>query len=134
MYAIGDVTAVDLANGMRLPKAGVFAHGEGQVVAARIAARILGGEERATFDGWGGCFVEVGDGRAAYGSGDFLAAPAPAVRIHAPTRSWHAGKVAFEKAWLAALSGRGVRSRLAFSALGPGGRRLLEAHWLWNRV
>lgn len=40
VYAIGDLTAVTLSNGKPLPKAGVFAHGEGEIVAARIAADI----------------------------------------------------------------------------------------------
>src|SRR3990172_5964720 len=40
VFAIGDVTAVRLANGMFLPKAGVFADGQARVVAENIAAGI----------------------------------------------------------------------------------------------
>ena len=43
VFAIGDVTAITLANGKLLPKAGVFAHAEAQVAAAQIASRIEGG-------------------------------------------------------------------------------------------
>ena len=45
VYAIGDVAAVSLANGKPLPKAGVFAEGEGRTVARRIADEI---ERRGT--------------------------------------------------------------------------------------
>ena len=34
VYAIGDVTGIPLAMGLPLPKAGVFAHGEGEAVAS----------------------------------------------------------------------------------------------------
>jgi sulfide:quinone oxidoreductase len=48
----------------------------------------------------GACFIEAGAGRAGYGSGDFYAAPVPEMRLHAPSRFWHIGKVLFEKRWL----------------------------------
>jgi sulfide:quinone oxidoreductase len=100
VWAIGDVTVIPLSIGRPLPKAGVFAHAEGEVVAANIARAITGRGEPRTFDGHGGCFVEVGDGRAAYGAGDFFAEPAPAVTLRPPAMWWHAGKVLFEKYWL----------------------------------
>ena len=43
-YALGDVTFIPLASGMPLPKAGVFAHGQGKVVAGNIAGALLGRE------------------------------------------------------------------------------------------
>ncbi len=100
VYAIGDVTAIPLPNGMMLPKAGVFAHGEGEAVAKNIIARINGESRETEFNGHGSCFLEVGGGRAGYASGDFYHAPAPAVRMRRPGRLWHLGKVAFEKRWL----------------------------------
>jgi len=63
VYAIGDVTQVSLASGLMLPKAGVFAHGEAEVVARNIAAEIGGGKRRWDFGGEGGCFLETGYGR-----------------------------------------------------------------------
>ena len=39
VFAIGDVTQIELANGLPLPKAGLFAELEGHHVAAAIAAR-----------------------------------------------------------------------------------------------
>lgn len=101
VFALGDVTVIPVAGGKFLPKAGVFAHAQAEVVARRIAAELAGSTPSATFDGHGGCFVELGDGAAAYGSGNFYAEPAPAVRLRRPGRTWHAGKVLFERYWLA---------------------------------
>ena len=100
VYAIGDVTGIPLAGGMSLPKAGVFAHREGEAVARTIAARVSGGGEAGIFDGHGECFVEVGGGKAGFGRGNFYAEPNPSIKLHNPSRYWHAGKVLFEKQWL----------------------------------
>ena len=100
VYAIGDVTGIPLAIGKPLPKAGVFAHRQAEVVAHNIAAEITGQEATARFLGHGECFVETGDGRAGFGSGNFMAEPAPQVRLKPPSRILHLGKVAYEKFWL----------------------------------
>jgi len=100
VFAIGDVTAIKLPVGLMLPKAGVFAHAEAEVVAHNIAADITGRGAPASFDGVGYCFVEMGDGVAAYAKGNFYAEPAPAVRLRSPGRLWHWGKIYFEKWWL----------------------------------
>lgn len=96
VHAIGDNTHIVLGIGKPLPRAGVFAHGQAHAVADTIAAAITGTGKAGRFDGHGGCFIETGNGRAAYGSGDFYADPAPAVSMKAPSRRWHVGKVAFE--------------------------------------
>jgi len=98
--AIGDVTSIPLAGGKFLPKAGVFAHGHAEVVAKRIAAELTGRTASARFDGRGACFLELGDGSAAYAGGDFYAEPRPQVRMRRPGRHWHLGKVGFERYWL----------------------------------
>ena len=108
VFAIGDVTAIALANGKLLPKAGVFAHAEARVVAGQIAARLEGGPA-ARFDGQGYCWVELGAGEAGFASGDFYAEPDPAVVLRRPGRTWHAGKVLFERYWLS----RGIEHELA---------------------
>jgi sulfide:quinone oxidoreductase len=100
VYAIGDVTGIMLKSGRPLPKAGVFAHGEADIVARNIAAAIAGRAERQSFDGHGECFIEMGDGRAGYGSGNFYAEPAPKIALRPPSRVLHYGKVAVEKYWL----------------------------------
>ena len=96
VFSIGDNTQIVLKIGKPLPRAGVFAHGQGRTVADRIAAAIAGEPEQARFDGHGGCFIETGAGRAAYGGGDFYADSAPAITMHAPARRWHWGKTALE--------------------------------------
>lgn len=100
VFAIGDVTAVPLKMGKPLPKAGVFTHAQAEVVAANIASEWTGGGRHCTFDGRGQCFLETGDGRAGLGAGNFYAEPAPQVRLRAPSRWWHWGKLLFEWRWL----------------------------------
>lgn len=99
VYALGDITTIPLKMGKPLPKAGVFAHGQAEVVAANIARAILGAGEEKAFQGFGECFVELGDGKAALGSGNFYGEPTPEVRMKAPSWYWHLAKVAFEKFW-----------------------------------
>jgi sulfide:quinone oxidoreductase len=104
VYAIGDVTALPLANGQVLPKAGAFAQAQGEVVAARIASTFDGGQPTATFAGDGACFLETGGGMAAMVTGGFLADP-PAVRLTDPSPEHFAAKRAFERERLDAWFG-----------------------------
>lgn len=97
VYAIGDNTQIVLDIGKPLPRAGVFAHGQAHVVADTINAAISGKSAPTGFDGHGGCFIETGNGRAAYGSGNFYGDPVPTVALHQPARRWHLGKAAFEQ-------------------------------------
>jgi sulfide:quinone oxidoreductase len=100
VYALGDVVSIPLKMGKPLPKAGVFAHAEASVVARNIVRQINGRGKTAQFDGEGECFIETGDGKAGFGSGNFYAEPLPQVKVHPPARRWHAAKVLFEKDWL----------------------------------
>lgn len=100
VWAIGDITSIRLHNGKMLPKAGVFAHNEANVVVEQIASEIRGRQSDVVFDGKGSCWVELGDGRAAFARGRFYAEPDPDVRMFRPGRFWHWSKVAFEKWWL----------------------------------
>ncbi|MBK9611547.1 FAD/NAD(P)-binding oxidoreductase [Candidatus Amarobacter glycogenicus] len=100
VYAIGDSTVIPLENGLALPKAGVFAHGEAEVVAENVARRIRGDLREEAFDGHGTCFLETGGGKSGLARGDFFASPVPKVAMHRPGRSWHAAKIAFEQYWL----------------------------------
>jgi sulfide:quinone oxidoreductase len=100
VWAIGDITSIRLPNGKMLPKAGVFAHYEANVVTEQIVSEIHGRQSDAVFDGKGSCWVEAGGGKAAYASGRFYTDPEPEVRMYRPGRTWHWGKVAFEKWWL----------------------------------
>ena len=100
VYAIGDVTGIPLAIGKPLPKAGVLAHGQAEVVAHNIAADITGKGTMKQFQGEGACFIESGDGQAGFGSGNFYAEPAPQMKMRQAGRLLHWGKVAYEKYWL----------------------------------
>lgn len=100
VFAIGDVTAIPIAGGKMLPKAGVFAHREAGVVAHRITDELAGRSPTATFDGAGACFVELGDGRAAYATGVFYGDDGPNIRLRQPARRWHLAKLTFEQYWL----------------------------------
>ena len=83
-----------------LPKAGVFAHKQAEVLAHNIAVEITGKGEVEWFDGFGGCFIETGDGRAGYGEGNFYDPQAPDVVLRPPARRWHWAKEMIEKYWL----------------------------------
>ena len=100
VYAIGDVVSIPLALGKPLPKAGVFAEREGEVVAENIAKAIAGSEGSVQFNGHGECFIETGDGKAGFGGGDFYAEPKPLVTLRQPSWRWHLGKLWVEKSWL----------------------------------
>jgi sulfide:quinone oxidoreductase len=101
VYALGDVTGITLTSiNKPLPKAGVFAHNEAEVVAHNIARAITGKGAEQHFTGDGECFIETGDARAAFGSGNFYADPAPQIRLKRPSMMLHLGKVAYEKYWL----------------------------------
>jgi len=100
VYAIGDVAVIPLKMGRPLPKAGVFAHGEGEVVAHNIAAAWTGRGALRRFEGEGACFIETGGARAGMGKGNFYAEPVPDVQLRTPSLLWHGAKVLYEKYWL----------------------------------
>jgi sulfide:quinone oxidoreductase len=96
VYAIGDLTTIPLANGKRLPKAGVFAEAQGEVVAKSIAAGFNNSESAARFEGLGACFLEIGNGEALMVEGDFLAEPAPRVSLTEASAAYADEKLSFE--------------------------------------
>ncbi len=100
VWGLGDVTGIPLSMGKPLPKAGTFASGEAEVVARAIAGEITGKGTAETYRGGGECWVEIGDGKAAYGKGDFFAEPAPAVSLEPPSEVAHRAKEAWEREWL----------------------------------
>lgn len=106
VYAIGDITAIPLPGRWKpdvplmLPKAGVFAHAQALVVAHRIAREIAGTRPQETFCADGYCMLEAGEDLAGFAFGNFFAEPSPRVQLHKVGKSWHLGKVLFEKWWL----------------------------------
>lgn len=127
VYALGDVTAIPLPGRWKpevplvLPKAGVFAHAQAQIVARRIAAEITGAGPADTFGGSGYCMLEAGEDLAGFAFGDFFAAPAPQIELRQMGAMWHLGKVLFEKWWLAP---QGLRRQSLRLALTLGGKSL----------
>lgn len=100
VFAIGDINTIPLKMGRPLPKAGVFAHGQAEVVAHNIAQAWAGKGAPRRFTGEGLCFIETGNSRAGIGKGNFYAEPTPQVEMRGPNLFWHAGKILYEKYWL----------------------------------
>lgn len=127
VYAIGDATAISVPGRwkpdvpMMLPKAGVFAHAQAEVVARRIAAEIAGAGGRDNFPGVGYCMLEAGESLAGFAYGNFFAEPSPQIQLHKMGKSWHLGKVLFEQWW---LSPYGLKRETLRLALSLGGRTL----------
>ncbi len=125
VFAIGDVTAIPIPGRWKpdvplmLPKAGVFAHDQAEIVAARIAAEIEGRKPTASFCGEGYCMLEAGEDLAGFAYGDFFAQPAPHVKLHQIGKAWHIGKVLLERWW---LSPPGWRRGFYGSLLNAGGK------------
>lgn len=97
IYAIGDVTSIKLPNGLNLPKAGIFAEGEANIVAEQIAAELEGGIALTSYDGRGLCFIETGNGQASVVQGEFYASPSPKVEVGQPSTEWLREKYSFEE-------------------------------------
>jgi sulfide:quinone oxidoreductase len=125
VFAIGDVTAIPIPGRWKpdvplmLPKAGVFAHAQAEVVAARIAAEISGRQPKEEFCGDGYCMLEAGEDLAGFAYGNFFAQPAPQVNLRQVGKAWHIGKVLFEKWWLASP---GWKRELYATMLRAGGK------------
>lgn len=101
VWAVGDNTAVTLANGKPLPKAGVFAEGQALVAADQIARHLGYDAPEGVYTGDGGCLLVVGGGQAAKIAGRFLADAGPQVSLFPPTAKFHAEKEQLERDWLA---------------------------------
>ena len=127
VYAIGDVASIQIPGRwkpevpMMLPKAGVFAHAQAEVVAQRIADEISGTTPKAEFCGPGYCMLEAGEEEAGFAFGDFFAEPSPRLELRNVGKAWHIGKVLFEKWWLAPF---GIRKSLLHLFLMSGARLL----------
>ncbi|MEW5941511.1 MAG: FAD/NAD(P)-binding oxidoreductase [Chloroflexota bacterium] len=127
VYAIGDATAISIPGRWKadvplsLPKAGVFAHAQAEVVARRIAAEISGAGASGDFPGVGYCMLEAGESLAGFAYGNFFAEPSPQIALHKMGKSWHLGKVLFEQWW---LSPHGMKRELLRLSMVLGGRAL----------
>lgn len=89
VYAVGDV------NGVGTPKAGVFAEGSAQVVAAAIIAQLRRGPSPEAYKGRGSCYVEFGHDLVGRVDVDFLSGPKPTGTFQAPSEALVAEKARF---------------------------------------
>ena len=97
VFAIGDVTSLKVTEKMAVPKAGVFAEGEGLAVAKNIVSKIQSREETELFDGKGGCFIESGRDTASLIEVDMFSGPAPSAKLTESTSGHLDEKKQFEK-------------------------------------
>ena len=97
VFAIGDVTSLTVAETMAVPKAGIFAEGEGITVAKNIISKIQSKEESVLFNGKGGCFIESGRNTASVIEVDMFSKPKPSTNLTESTPENLSKKVEFEK-------------------------------------
>ncbi|RMW35770.1 MAG: NAD(P)/FAD-dependent oxidoreductase [Nitrosopumilus sp.] len=97
VFAVGDVTSLVVTENMAVPKAGVFAEGEGITVAKNIVSKLQSKEESELFDGKGGCFIESGRDTASVIEVDMFSQPKPSTSISEQTSENLSSKLEFEK-------------------------------------
>ena len=97
VFAIGDVTTMSVTETMAVPKAGIFAEGEGIIVAKNIISKIQSKEEFILFDGKGGCFIESGRDTASIIEVDMFSSSKPSTNLTESTIDNLTKKLEFEK-------------------------------------
>lgn len=100
IYAIGDCNKIGINDFSLLPKIGVYANKEAEVVAYNIAQEINGHAERKEFSGYGFFFIETGSGRAIYFHGNLTNNPTQPLSMIEQNVTFHWSKVVLEKYWL----------------------------------
>ena len=98
VFAIGDVNVVPSGD-FAIPKAGVFAAGQGTKVGEVIASRINETDAPEPYDGVGFCYMSYSGGRSATVGGEFLAEGGPQTILSEPTVSGMKSKDRFERDW-----------------------------------
>ena len=100
VYAVGDV------NGVGTAKAGVFAEGSAQIVAAAIVHQLRGGPAPGAYTGQGACYLEFGHGQVARVDVDFLSGPKPTGTFQRPSTALVEEKINFGRSRLQRWFGR----------------------------
>lgn len=100
VFAVGDVNVVPIKS-VALPKAGVFAAGEGRTAGGVIVSRIDEVEPPGPYDGVGHCFVAFSGEQGAEIGGRFFAEGGPDVALATPSRDGMDGKEHFDEEWKA---------------------------------
>jgi len=97
IFAVGDVTSLIVIDSLAVPKAGIFAEGEGITVAKNIISKIESKETSAIFDGKGGCFLESGRDTASIIEVDMFTNSKPSTKLTESTKDNLSKKLDFEK-------------------------------------
>lgn len=100
IFAIGDCAALRMPDGAILPKTGIFAQSQAEVVAYNISQELHGHSEGKEFSGYGFFFMETGNGRASNLHGNFLTDNRSKLSLSDPNVTFHWSKVVLEKYWL----------------------------------
>ena len=101
VFAIGDVNLVPTGEQTAIPKAGVFASAQGQVVGEVIASRIRGSDPPPPYTGRGACFLAISLTEAAEIGGTFLGVDGPDVGLGPASTGTMADMVRWEHDWQA---------------------------------
>ncbi|HSP40745.1 MAG TPA: FAD-dependent oxidoreductase [Gillisia sp.] len=100
VYAIGDITNIKLANGVILPKIGIFARQQAEIVAHNIGRKIGNSVPDQAFKGEGQYYIEYGDGLASTTDVNFYDDPKEThVKMKTPEVLGHWHKWWAEKYW-----------------------------------
>jgi sulfide:quinone oxidoreductase len=97
IFAVGDVTSLTVIDSLAVPKAGIFAEGEGITVAKNIISKIESNDTSAIFDGKGGCFLESGRDTASIIEVDMFSNSKPSTKLTESTTDNLSKKLDFEK-------------------------------------
>lgn len=99
VYAIGDVNGIPVGENAAIPKAGVFASGQGRHVGEVIGAKLGVCTDPGAYDGVGHCFLMLGYDTGAQIGGAFLAPNGPEVDLDEPSKAGRQAKDQWEGAW-----------------------------------
>lgn len=99
VFAIGDITNITTETGTVLPKIGVFARHQAEVVAHNIDRKIGKLQPDRSFEPHGKYFIEAGGGMASETGGKFSDADKNDVKMKTPAQWAHFSKWWDEKFW-----------------------------------
>ena len=97
IFAVGDITSLQVTDTIAVPKAGIFAEGEGITVAKNIISKLELKEKVILFDGKGGCFLESGRDTASILEVDMFTNQKPSTKLTESTKNNLSKKLDFEK-------------------------------------
>ncbi|MGM0391634.1 MAG: NAD(P)/FAD-dependent oxidoreductase [Bacteroidota bacterium] len=99
VYAIGDITNIPLDTGISLPKIGVFARHQAEIVAHNIGRKMDHKVPDQTFTGEGEYFIEYGKGLASQAEVHLYDPSGPDSKMKDPQHLGHWSKWWAEKYW-----------------------------------